>query len=959
MGCRRREWSGLIDRAVVCAHPGVATTLTSALAPDWSGHVKELTLSTKPLSMNEIRHRSGAFVAEWRAREGYERGEGQEFVRDLLAAFGLTKSKTALYEKRAKRSSSGGRGYIDALIPGLAAVEMKSPGNDLAAAERQALDYIDSLTEAETPRWIITSDFRNFRVLDIEAADGHDTVCFTLDQLPTHTEDLAFLAGYQTRSFGTAEQEKASVEAAQLMASLYIEVEKAGLDDHEASVFLVRTLFCLYADDSGLWERDLFYEFLETRTTEDGSDLGSQLSQLYQVLDLPSGKRPAALDELLARFPYVNGGLFGEALTIPYFDRTMRDKLIRCCAFNWATISPAVFGSLFQAVKSPEARRQLGEHYTTETNILKLIGPLFLDELRQRFADNVHSKSGLTKLLDDLSSIRVLDPAAGCGNFLVCSMRELRSLELDLYERLEQLDPRYLQGALIAEDLVRVRLGHFRGIEIEEWPARIAATALYLVQHQANQRMELSLGMAPDPLPLVPNDAIRVGNALHMDWDTILPAGSTTYVVSNPPFIGQYTKNVDQSEDTQLVWGNQYDGYLDYVTCWYKKAVDYFGPYRGGRFAFVSTNSVAQGQPVSALFGMIFAAGWRIKFAHQTFPWTSEAPGMAHVHCVIIGFDREPKSAPPVLYRYPDPRGAPVATPVNNINGYLIDGPNLFVTKRARPASPAVPPVLYGSKPADGGGFTVDPDEIAEVQADPVAAKYLRPFVGSRQLLHGAERWCLWLVDLDPRDIQRSAILHDRLEKVRMSRFKSTKRHTREAAATPQLFTEIRQPSAPYLCIPIHVSQNRKWFTAAWFGPEVICSNANFTADDPDGYLFGLISSAMFITWQRMVGGRIKSDLRFSNTIVWNNLPLPVLDEATRERIIAGGRQVLAARELHPHRSLDDAYNPLAMDLNLVRAHQALDRVVDRAFGAKSLCDTEADREALLFKNWQRLSGAK
>lgn len=335
----------------------------------------------KALSLNEIRRRAAQFVVEWRDEPGDERQQAQSFIRDLLRVFGITSTKAALYEKRAKRSSTGHRGYIDALVPGLCAIEMKSAGKDLEVAERQALDYIDDLTDVETPRWVISSDFTQFRILDLKAPDGADTRTFTLEELPANSDLLAFLAGYQTSPFGNQQQEEASVKAAQIMADLYEALSDSGYDDHDASVFLVRVLFCLYADDAGVWgERDQFYEFLEQRTSEDGSDLGPQLSMLFQAMNRETGKRQRNLDESIARFPYVNGGIFAEPASIPSFDSSMRELLLQACAFNWSAISPAIFGSLFQAVKDAQARRELGEHYTTETNILKTIQPLFLDD---------------------------------------------------------------------------------------------------------------------------------------------------------------------------------------------------------------------------------------------------------------------------------------------------------------------------------------------------------------------------------------------------------------------------------------------------------------------------------------------------------------------------------------------------------------------------------------------------
>lgn len=597
-------------------------------------------MSQKPLVLSDIRSRAGAFVAQWRDAEGYERGEAQSFVRDLLQVFGITRSTAAVYEKRAQRASTGHRGYIDALISGTALIEMKSAGRDLVEAERQALDYIESLTEHERPDYVITSDFQRFRLLDLTAEPGQDGVLeFMLEDLPAHVEDLMFLAGYRRTKFGSAEQAAASITAAQLMAKLYEHLEKTGYDEHQASIFLVRTLFCLYADDAGLWERDLFSRYIEERTSEDGSDLGAQLATLFQALNKPEDKRYGRDDDLLQAFPYVNGSVFGEAVDIPYFDRASRDLLLQAAYFNWSSISPAIFGSLFQAVKDKKARRELGEHYTTETNILKLIRPLFLDELEERYA-KAHAKKGeLEKLLEHLGSLTFLDPACGCGNFLIIAYRELRALELRIHERLQQLDPSRAQLSLDATSRVHVKLSQFYGIEIEEWPATIARTAMFLMEHQANQAVNLTLGYAVPMLPLQDSARITVANALQDDWQRIVPETRSLFVMGNPPFLGDHTRGADQLADLQKAWGgNKVLSRMDYVTGWHAKTLALFSNYRyAGQWAFVTTNSITQGDQPARLFQPIFDAGWKIKFAHQTFAWSSEAPGAAAVHCVIIG----------------------------------------------------------------------------------------------------------------------------------------------------------------------------------------------------------------------------------------------------------------------------------------------------------------------------------
>lgn len=906
--------------------------------------------------MNEIRARAAQFTRDWQDEPGDERQQAQSFVRDLLGVYGITQTRAAFYEKRVKRSSTGSRGYIDALIPGLALIEMKSAGKDLVAAEQQALDYIDDLPDPEVPRWVITSDFRRLRLLDLHA-ESEGVQEFALTQMRDRADVLAFLAGYGERTFGSKAQESASIKAAKLMASLYEALEGSGYDDHEASVFLVRTLFALYADDAGVWDRDLFLEFLETRTATDGSDLGPQLSLLYQVMGREPSRRQSNLDELISRFPYVNGGVFEESVSIPSFDAGMRDRLIAAAMFNWSAISPAIFGSLFQAVKDKTARRELGEHYTTETNIMKVIGPMFLDELRQRFTDGYHDTAKLKKLRADMGLMRFLDPACGCGNFLVVGYRQMRALDLEVLLRVQELSGETARTMFFTEEHLAVRLSSFHGIELEEWPAQIAATALHLVEHQANQAMELALGSAPDPLPLDKIKSIVVGNALRVDWATVLEPTEHLYIMGNPPFLGHATRSAEQAQELRDVWRRDDIGRLDYVTGWYAKALELLGrPGYRGEFAFVSTNSIAQGEPVPALFGPVFAAGWRVKFAHRTFAWTSEAPGAAAVHCSVIGFDRPSRKRARLFDYSGNLKGEPVEIPVvDQLNGYLVDGPIVLVDQRRSPLASALPPMVFGNMARDDGNLLIEPDDYAEVMADPIAAKYVRPFVGARQLIHNEPRWCLWLVDLDPSDIARSPILRRRLDAVRQFRAASKAESTRQMAETPHLFGQRSQPDTPYVCVPRHASETRKFFPTALFTPDVICGDANFKADDPDGLAFAVISSSAFITWQRTIGGRLESRLRFSSTLTWNTFPLPAITDAQRAAIIAGGRAVLDARALRPERSLADHYNPLAMAPELLRAHRELDAAVDKTLGLRGTA-TEVDRLRALFASYAKLT---
>lgn len=757
------------------------------------------------------------------------------------------------------------------------------------------------------------------------------------------------------------ESQNETKRASKLMARMYAALEKAypgNFDakarDHEISVTLARILFLMFGDDTEMWETDSFRDFIHHDTLTDGSTLGTQLNELIAQLDTPKSANR------IADLPYVNGGIFQEKIKLPDLNKDFRDAVLDACAVDWSTISPAIFGSMFQSVRDAQTRRELGEHYTSEENILKTLNPLFLDELRDEFdraRTTKDEKRVLTRLWKRLGDIRFVDPACGCGNFIIVAYRELRDLELRIMERLQEI----AGNAQLAFDptlSLKVTLDHFYGIEIDEWPARIAETAMFLIDRQCDLKLKERFGEAPQRLPIQTQATITATNALKLDWADILPPSGDVIIAGNPPFSGQYTKTDEQTADTQRAWGDDYDGYLDYVTAWHAKALNYL---RGtdAQWAYVTTNSITQGQAVPALFRPIFRDGWRIKFAHRTFPWTSEAAGKAAVHCVIVGFTRN-LSITPRLFVYDRSNSAPREEPITNINPYLLDASNLLVTKRTRPL-PGLPAVVKGSQPTDGGHLQVRTEQYDEVAKDPIASKYLRPFIGADELLNGSKRWCLWLTDAPQRELSASPVLLVRLAAVRKMRLASTKEPTRRAAKTPSLFTERRQPNVPYLGIPRHVSENRRYFTATRFDESVICGDANFTATDPDGYLFAIISSTMFITWQRMIGGRIKSDLRFSNTVVWNNFPMPAVNANQRGKIVNAGAAIITVRTKSPERSLAELYEPDSMGADLLAAHDALDALVDAAFmqGSKDSCRTERDRQQLLFARYEQLTASK
>lgn len=919
-------------------------------------------------------------IATWRERgeTATEKKYAQQFWSELFSCFGVNASRMDLFEQDAQRSSTGGSGYIDLFWPGVVIGEAKSLGVDLELAHTQARDYLTggSVNDFELPRYILCSNFETLRLSKLGDPDTRFDITFPLSDISDHIDQLRFLAGYETVT--KKEEEEASIQASKLMATLFTamagdEVDEAIGDDaptdpdeedertQQTSMYLTRLLFLLFGDDAGLWETDIFYRFVLEHTTSE--NLGGQLNSLFEVLNTPENRRQR-VPEHLAKFPYVNGSIFADSMRTEYFDPAMRDALLDACRFHWSHISPAVFGSMFQLVKSKEARRNDGEHYTSEKNILKTIEPLFLDELRAEAKRLIASKTeslkrqleNLREFRDSLADMVFVDPACGAGNFLVVAYRELRKIETDVIVAIRQREGQTGMALDVTWEQ-KLSIGQFYGFELNWWPSKIAETAMFLVDHQANRELADAIGAAPDRLPITITAHIIHGNALQLDWGAVLPQVSRTYVFGNPPFSGSRVMSRAQKEDLFQAWGEHPSGLLDYVTAWFAKSSSLLKN-RTGEFAFVSTNSIVQGVQVPLLFGPLITEGWRIKFAHRTFIWDSEAPGKAAVHCVIVGFSRLIHRQR--LWDYVKGLGAPQPVVIDHgINGYLVDSPWALVEPRTTPLSPVLPAITNGSEPREGGNLMVTEQEYPKLADDPVLNKYLRPFVAGAELVRGTRRWCLWLTELDPADISRSGELRHRLEAVQEMRSTAKQKATKKAESTPHLFVQIRQPQTDYLCVPIVVSTNRKYYTAAYLSADVICSNRVYAVEDNSGLLFSLASSSMLITWQRTVGGKLKSDLSFSGTLTWNTFPIPELDDKQRQAIIKAGKGVLAARELHPERSLAQHYNPLAMDPALVKAHDVLDREVDKAMGAPRKLTTERQRQELLFANYSQLINAE
>lgn len=891
-----------------------------------------------PISWNEIRQRATAFAREWDS-EQRESAERQTFWNEFFHVFGLRRRAVASFEEPV-RKLSGSWGSIDLFWPGKLIVEHKSAGENLSKAHAQAMDYIRGLISSgrsrEVPRFIVVSDFHRIALHDLEAELGPDapesSIEFTLDSLHKNVRHFAFIAGYTQQKLDP--EDPANLAATELMCSLHDALEEGGYTGHELKQFLVRVLFCLFAEDTGIFPPRAFELYLIDKTSEDGSDLGVRLEQLFRVLDTPVERRQARLDEDLAQFPYVNGALFAEKLEFADFNSAMRQSLLDCCRFRWESISPAVFGSLFQAVMEPKERRQVGAHYTSEQNIMKLVRSLFLDDLTAELDRIKNLKVGRAQRLKDfqkrLASLRFLDPACGCGNFLVITYTQLRRLELDLLRAL--FEGQTAMELDEANRLSQLNVNQFYGIEIEEFPARIAEVALWLADHQANVELSEAFSQWVLRLPLRVSPHITVGNALTLDWGALLPAKECSFVLGNPPFIGHHWQTEAQKADQALVMRDiSGAGVLDFVCNWYVKAAEYMQGEQT-KCAFVSTSSISQGEQPGILWPTLFSRyGLKIHFAHRSFPWQSEARGQARVHCVIIGFGAF-DIASKAITDYDADIAHPTTTSARNISPYLVAGSGSVVTVRSRPLC-NVPRMLWGNKPTDGGHLILTREEKDELTSrEPGAAEFIRPFMSGGDFLENEVRYCLWLANADPRKLRRLPLVAARISAVADFRRASKAASTRAFAAYPTLFRQISQPDSNYLAIPEVSSERRTYIPIAFLRKDVICSNKIQFVPNASHYHFGVLTSAMHMAWVRQVAGRLESRISYSNSLVYNNFPWPSADESQQKAIAEAARNVLECRASFSDASLADLYAPGTMPAALTRAHATLDRLVDRAY---------------------------
>jgi hypothetical protein len=913
------------------------------------------------LNWNEIKSRALLFSKTW-ADACNEDSQAKPFWIDFFEIFGITDKRVATFELNVKKLG-GAQGFMDLFWPGVLLVEHKSRGKNLDTAVDQAIGYLHNLPERDLPQLVVVCDFGRFRVRRLASGKTHETVEFELKHLHKHIKLFGLLAGYKVQDIRA--EDPVNIKAAERMGRLHDALKASGYSGHALEVLLVRLLFCLFADDTGIFQpAQSFRDFVEERTAPDGSDLGPRLGQLFQVLNTHESQRNKNIDEQLGQFAYINGRLFEETLPMADFSTAMREALLDACGLDWSAISPAIFGSLFQSIMDDKARRNLGAHYTSEANILKLIKPLFLDELHAEFERVKGHRSKLFEFHKKLRQLTFFDPACGCGNFLVISYRELRELELKLLRASHELSAHKGQLTVDVHALIGVNVDQFFGIEIEEFPAQIAQVALWLVDHQMNLRVSVEFGLYFARIPLKSTPQIRHANALRLDWHDVLPAERCSYLLGNPPFLGKQYQTPEQKADVAPIYqAIEGGGVLDFVAAWYIKATNFARANPTINIGFVSTNSIVQGEQVGVLWGWLMAQGVKINFAHRTFKWSNEASGNAAVHCIIIGFSHA-NSTLKTIYEYEMVSGEPLAVTAKNINPYLVDAPDVVLPSRRTPIC-NVAPIVFGSMANDGGHFFLnDQEKEGLLSVCPEAAPWIRPFLGAEEFINNIPRWCLWLKDCPPAVLRKMPPIMERVQKVKTLRAASTRKATQELAGTPTLFGEIRQPESPYLLVPCHSSERREIIPIGFLRSEVIVGNANLCIPDAKLFDFGIITSRMHMAWVKYVCGRLESRYRYTAGIVYNNYPWPgfagePLSDKHRNAIEQAAQCVLNARAQFATSSLADLYDPLTMPPALLKAHQKLDTAVDTAYqpsGGKKTYASDAERVAFLFELYQRIT---
>ena len=903
------------------------------------------------LNENEIWLRAVAFSEDWKDATD-ERREAQSFYNAFFKIFGLKRHQVARFEEHVERLGKG-YGFIDLFWPGVLIVEHKSKGGNLDMAAEQVREYIEGIPVFTRPHYQLVSDFQRFRLLDINR--GIETP-FTLEQLPEKLELFDFMLDKSGTFY--EEQKKLSIDASEMMGEIHKSLKKSKYDENDLEILLTRLTFCLFADNTGIFEKRLFQSLiLDTR--KDGGDTGQRVAKIFEVLNTPENKRQDHLESKLAKLRYVNGGLFEKPVHSADFNERMRFDLCEASKFDWEGISPAIFGSLFQSVMNEKKRREQGAHYTNELDILKVINPLFMDDLHDEFERIKKRKTAeerhalLKPFQDKLAEMKFFDPACGCGNFLVIAYRELRRLEIEILELLHTDSDDKLNKDVDINTLSKIDVHQFYGIELNDFAANIARSALWMMDHFMNRELSKVFGKMLLRFPLEKSPTIIFADALDTDWEKLLPPKDCNFIFGNPPFSGQSYQSKKQREQMRILTKPEGKNAtpLDYVGAWFLKSAAYVRQADHNiAFAFVATNSITQGEQVAMLWQpLLHEHKLDIIFAHKTFQWESEASGKAHVHVVIIGLEKQEHArANRMLFSYEDSKGEPIGKSVLAISPYLFDAtrlgnltnPNLIIHSSSKPISPRAI-MKFGIKPTDGGHYIFRSSDItAFTNKEPKAKKFMRSFIGAKELIHGKRRSILYLEHAKPNQLAKMPLVQKQIKLVEASRKASKKPATKKLALYPRLFEGRTIPTKPFLIIPKTSSELREYIPMAMFAPPVIPSDATRYIEDATPADFAMLNSAMHMAWVRTVTGRMKSDFSYTNEIVYNTFPLPL--DKDLSKLAPFGQAILDARAENPDTTLATLYKSSSMPPNLRRAHEANDRAVDRLYSVQPFADDTA-----------------
>lgn len=870
--------------------------------------------------------------------------EQNEFIYGFLTAFEFPKATLSQIRQGGARNVAKEPGHVG--LKNKLYYQPVADSDDIESVFEQRI--VDAAVAKNKIRFVLMTNFVRFLAWDILTQERLD---IEFEELPRNYGFFLPLVGLEKAILNS--ENPADVKAAEKMGKLFDLIKERNdlskaEDIHALNVFLTRLLFCFFAEDTGIFEKGQFTSSVKSYTAEDGSDLDQFLTDLFAVMNSkPNSKLRLTLPIHLTAFPYVNGGLFASDEPVPELGLKGRRILLECSAMDWSEINPDIFGSMFQAVIDVEQRSRLGQHYTSYSNIMKVIQPLFLEPLRSELEKQRTNTNGLKRLLLRLGKMKVFDPACGSGNFLIVAYKELRLLEMDVIQALLQCDPQsiFMSG---------IHLDQFYGIEIDDFACEIARLSLWLAEHQLNKQWEEHIGSAPPALPLRSSGKIWSGNSLQADWQTVCPKGADdeVYIIGNPPFLGTSGRSDEQRADMQAVFsGFKSLGGLDFVACWFWKGAQYIQNSRA-ELALVATNSLCQGEQVATLWPSVFGLGLSIHIAYPTFTWANNARDKAAVHVIIVGLSGQSKTRQ--LYQQIEGRWH--SKLVSNISPYLIEGNNVAVLAKTKTLINGVPPLLFGNKPTDGGHLLMNRAERDTLlKQEPQAAMWVRKVLGSDEFLNGQDRWCLWLVGIANAELQSMPLVYSRVQKVAEMRRKSTKLSTQKKSNTPQIFDENRQPTTgDYILIPGVSSERRTYIPIGFYDASVISTNANYILPNGTLYEFAILTSLIHNDWMRLVAGRLKSDYRYSATVVYNTFPWPDVTDEQRKSLIALAKTVLLTRENYPESTLAELYDPLKMPEDLLEAHQALDKAVDRLYRDKPFRDA-TERLSCLLERYEAL----